>query len=554
MTVKKKTFIAVAVVLLLVLGIVACTNRPTESNKLGSDQSFANFEMTAHEWVLLEYMARYCSGHYEQVLRSNLLRFTNSRGQFDRSKATSFVVANMHLFADADLLNEIIGEARSMFGISDNLLLPNPFTAAGRGRFFGHGNWHSGVNLFRSSTAEASQYYDSFVRPLLILGEGILIGFHFFSGASTEAFVGLLTAIGNGTLPPDFKAAASFGVNAYDFYNSLNIDMPGFVEMAFLTRIESERRGSSSYAAELAASFAAVANFKAASINAALEGIRHHIDGQSYTMTMHEWIMLEYTKRYCFAHYESTILANSHLFLIDGEVDEYLATKFVIDNLHLFGDSLLYAQVLNEALNEFMLPSNMSNIPIAFSQESKRLLLDYENKHSGINIYSFCLYGGIDTLMRHYKKYLASAFNEHEAENYLAMIGMLETAGSISEIITFLESTAGNPNFTPTYQTIHSFALNNSRFYNSGALQVNGVPIFEESNAFGLDGIKLAIGLDVVSFAGSGVACYVGTRDGCDCKTLVDCMNTALVTGALWSAIGAKAPIKTIKKIFKSIW
>ncbi len=112
--------------------------------------------------------------------------------------------------------------------------------------------------------------------------------------------------------------------------------------------------------------------------------------GVTYEKTAHEYIMLEYFKRYDFSHYKDTIESNSASFVIDGEFDKNLATEFIIKNLHLFTDSFLYSTIVIEAMNKFSF-NNPEDFPIAFTSDAKKEIFDYKNEHTGINALQFSI-------------------------------------------------------------------------------------------------------------------------------------------------------------------
>ena len=71
--------------------------------------------------------------------------------------------------------------------------------------------------------------------------------------------------------------------------------------------------------------------------------------GPSYEMTIHEYIINEYFTRYDFSHYEETIKNNTQIMTKSGKFDVYLATIFIIPNMHLFTDVSLYVEIINDA-------------------------------------------------------------------------------------------------------------------------------------------------------------------------------------------------------------
>lgn len=183
----------------------------------------------------------------------------------------------------------------------------------------------------------------------------------------------------------------------------------------------------------------------------------------SYNETAHEYILKEYFARYSFDHYKVVLEQNEGIFVIDGKFSAKLATEFIIENLHLFTDSLLYDTVVKEAIQKFTI-INSDDYTNPFTEEGKKILLDYKNEYSGINALQFDPKDNF-SMLNSYATSNIGYLNEYEMENYTILFNMIETKSSLTSIIEFLEESKNDPNFTPKYVNIIDFSINASKFY-----------------------------------------------------------------------------------------
>jgi hypothetical protein len=192
-----------------------------------------------------------------------------------------------------------------------------------------------------------------------------------------------------------------------------------------------------------------------------------------YTLTAHEYIMKEYFSRYSRDHYKDVLLQNESYFLKDGKFDAELSTEFVIENLYLFADSLLYETIVNEAIEIFSI-ENVDDYTIAFTEDAKKYLLDYKNEYSGINAFQFRRADNY-AMLYSYATSNIDDLSDYEKEHYVALFDMIEDNNSLESIIQYLNDTMKDQNFSSDYAEIVQFAYNTSRFYATEGANLYGI-------------------------------------------------------------------------------
>jgi len=266
-----------------------------------------------------------------------------------------------------------------------------------------------------------------------------------------------------------------------------------------------------------------------------------------FEMTIHEWVLLEYTKRYNYDHWIDVFLKNIDLLKVDGEINENLVRAFVFDNIHLFGCYNLYTQIAIEAIDNFSLNLNLSDFPNPFSAETKRKLFDINNSYGGVNLFRFNLKESVDDLLTTYSPIFSTVFSTAEHSNFNAMINMVNTNRSLSEIESFLICSEIDPRFSRGYRDIHYFALNTFRFYQNGAI----LDYMNVGNPDDTDLILAALPaiavIDIVYSVVMGAACLNGT-----CKHLIDPPKECIIAGTVGAAVASFGG-KWVKMVYYAV-
>ena len=190
-----------------------------------------------------------------------------------------------------------------------------------------------------------------------------------------------------------------------------------------------------------------------------------------YEVTYHEYIITEYFSRYSTSHYGQTLLDNKDSFVVDevsgDSFDHYLAQKFIIDNFHLFADSLLFQTVVDEAsflMNKGILPyTDLTQGKMSF-KKLKENLLDYDNCYSKINEFQFKqtdLYNELYTFSNSNN----SCFYAGDIFHFNELLIMIKNDESLDDLIHYVESVFSyNNNYSQQYYEIMDFALNTLKF------------------------------------------------------------------------------------------
>jgi tRNA-binding EMAP/Myf-like protein len=192
----------------------------------------------------------------------------------------------------------------------------------------------------------------------------------------------------------------------------------------------------------------------------------------SYEMTIHEYVFYQYILLYDNSHYEETLTNHSYKFLnTDNTINQELAIEFIIENIHLFSDSLLYAQIVQDAKSKFYFDGQ---VPIAFT-ESDVMFTDYKKEHDGINIFQFD-----EKLLRNEleffnKIYIHPHLNHDDINHYDILTDMMISNLPKDDIITFIEKAIEIPSFSQLYLSTLDFTLNNFRFHHETPL-LSGLP------------------------------------------------------------------------------
>jgi hypothetical protein len=190
-------------------------------------------------------------------------------------------------------------------------------------------------------------------------------------------------------------------------------------------------------------------------------------DGKRYELTAHEYIVGEYARRYSTDHYAKVMKENSHLFFNEKRNgnDEYLFTKFVVDNIDIFTDSDLYDEIIAEARVIFSIDDD-SYIPNAFTEDEIREYMDYDHVFGGINILQF----SSEILGNEWRNYVEETFynelSSTEKNHYDIMFNMFFFSNSTrQEIIEYIENTKDNNDYSDSYKSFLELSLNILYFY-----------------------------------------------------------------------------------------
>ncbi|MCK9331387.1 MAG: hypothetical protein M0Q94_16065 [Candidatus Cloacimonetes bacterium] len=188
----------------------------------------------------------------------------------------------------------------------------------------------------------------------------------------------------------------------------------------------------------------------------------------SYNLTIHEYILLEYNKRYSTDHFIQILEENSSYFIRNNKVDYCLVSDFIVNNIHLFSDSLLYSEIVIEACDIFGIPDLVDKIPNAFSKESMNLFLDYNNSFGGINLMQETDEDMQNELFEYYSDNVMPFLTEEEKINEMEFFELMKNDEDIENVIAFFEHSLDNSNFTDSYLNTLKFGYNTYKFYNSG--------------------------------------------------------------------------------------
>ena len=187
---------------------------------------------------------------------------------------------------------------------------------------------------------------------------------------------------------------------------------------------------------------------------------------EGYETTIHEYVLYEYFSRYDSSHYVDILLENSHSFIKDNEIEYYLLSEFIIENLHLFTDAKLFEEIISESKNKFNIDEN-TFIENMFSDSVKTKYLDYKNEHGGRNLMVFTIDENMDMLWENYDKNIKNLLTAAEQVHFETFLELSFQAESFIPMISFLEESIDNESFTDMYNQVLKFTLNTSRFYDT---------------------------------------------------------------------------------------
>jgi len=115
--------------LLAVLAInMGCSDLTTQnkSNELNQTCS-KSYEMGLHEYIMYEYFSNYNTEHYVQTFIDHIDMIATGENVYMES-VFEFYLENINLFADIELFDSIVKEARSIYGVSDDVEIKNAFS------------------------------------------------------------------------------------------------------------------------------------------------------------------------------------------------------------------------------------------------------------------------------------------------------------------------------------------------------------------------------------------------------------------------------------------
>lgn len=187
--------------------------------------------------------------------------------------------------------------------------------------------------------------------------------------------------------------------------------------------------------------------------------------GKSYDLTMHEYIVYEYLTRYNFKHFPSILKKNEHNFVQGNKFLVGPATTFIVENLDLFTDAKLAKQIYNEALLKF--PSvKVGEIVEPFSEEFKRIFLDYKHQFGGVNLMNFSKSKSFEELFTFSTSpEITQHYSTEENEHYKEFLLMIKNENSLSSMIKYFTNTRDTSKFSRKYLAIIDFAINTLKFY-----------------------------------------------------------------------------------------
>ena len=250
-------------------------------------------------------------------------------------------------------------------------------------------------------------------------------------------------------------------------------------------------------------------------------------NSKSYQLTIHEEIILEYQKRYNKDHYEQIFRdfiqeQNS----LRSKVDANEVIKFIVDNLHLFADSTLYAEVEQTILEHHGISGEMP-FPATFTNDFKKCFLDYEGKYGGINLLQLVIVevesddtrnvkinqelsleasigNSLNEVKILFDTEIRQNLNNFDIEHYESFFKMVVNNASTESIITHLSIVQDNGDFSTFYNNNVDFAMNTFLFYESGdAIIVGGGGITSRYIAT-VDAIGQAVACALYSGCGLG--------------------------------------------------
>jgi len=206
----------------------------------------------------------------------------------------------------------------------------------------------------------------------------------------------------------------------------------------------------------------------------------------TYTLTAHEWVILQYEKRFDMKRIENLIAEKEQFTSVRNEeicVDEL--TQFLIDNLDVWGDEDLFDKIIEEAKIKFSISDDIE-ILNPFSNAGRRVFFDNNEQYDGVNILRLNIdenqnvthdrETSLGELQKLYEKEGRQNHNQYERENFETMFSMVINRSSSDDILDFIRISKTDPRFSGDYINSLLFAENTLLFYESGDIVTSSAP------------------------------------------------------------------------------
>ena len=204
----------------------------------------------------------------------------------------------------------------------------------------------------------------------------------------------------------------------------------------------------------------------------------------TFEITIHEYLLKEFWKRYDFSKIENAISENHHLLVNrSGSIDEYLTIKFFADNIESFRDDLLFADIAKKASKLYSVHVDVDMINL-FSQEGAREFIDYDQQYGGMNLLLSDKNAVKQQWLNRYEKNIKNRLSINEQAHYEDFLNFMYSGVSIGDAIAYLESTKIRGSFSEIYSEFLDFAYNNYSFYEEEKdINATAAPATDDANA-----------------------------------------------------------------------
>ena len=221
-------------ILTLVGIVIGCSDIVTKSK---SDPiNTKTYELTIHEYIVMEYEKRLNTNHWDAVLQQNRYAFTTRDGNIDFDAYVAFIIENIDKFSDPGLYADVMREALVKFGVdiveAENLIEIGGFNESTIERYYDVNNEFGGVNFMRQTESERlNEVYTLYVNEVqssLSTAEQSnmeTILSMVINGNSVDNIVDFIDSTANNSAFSDsYKNTLHFAINTILFYDSDDIE------------------------------------------------------------------------------------------------------------------------------------------------------------------------------------------------------------------------------------------------------------------------------------------------------------------------------------------
>ena len=183
-------------------------------------------------------------------------------------------------------------------------------------------------------------------------------------------------------------------------------------------------------------------------------------------MSAHEFILSEYDSRFTKPDFEKIITDSISVYSENGLFNFDDFSIFLLNNLSLFSDTLLYKQIVDEAIVKYNLPSKYI-IEIPYTQAFNKKYFDTSGNNGGYNFFQETRNKTIDVIYEYCSDNIYSFLSDVERENINEILSFLTREnGDLTDVISFIEAEllANNQIFSARYINFLEFTKNNCTF------------------------------------------------------------------------------------------